>query len=109
MQPARAAHCRIAIDLGIFDHLKESGQAGITAKDLAIKTGADEVLISMLRNGYSNNKTSQDYVLTIPTERTMKHLAATNVVAEAGDDKYTATRLSDAFTEPRYRDGIIYT
>ncbi|KAI1440479.1 putative O-methyltransferase [Annulohypoxylon stygium] len=86
-EPARAAHCRIAIDLGIFDHLKESGQAGITAKDLAIKTGADEVLI----------------------KRTMKHLAATNVVAEAGDDKYTATRLSDAFTEPRYRDGIIYT
>ncbi|XDG05687.1 hypothetical protein ABKA04_005302 [Annulohypoxylon sp. FPYF3050] len=86
-EPARAAHCRIAIELGIFDYLKESGQAGVTAKDLAMKTGANEVLI----------------------KRTMKHLAATNVVAEAGDDKYTATRLSDAFTEPRYRDGIIYT
>ncbi|KAI1453937.1 putative O-methyltransferase [Annulohypoxylon moriforme] len=86
-EPAKAAHCRIAVELKIFELLKESGAQGISAKDLATKTGADEVLIG----------------------RTLKHLAAMNVVAESGADKYVATRLSDAFTEPRYRDGIIYT
>ncbi|XXG94868.1 hypothetical protein Hte_001127 [Hypoxylon texense] len=86
-EPARAAHCRIAVELKIFELLKESGERGVSAKDLATKTGADEVLIA----------------------RTMKHLAAMNVVAESGIDEYAATRLSDAFTEPRYRDGIIYT
>lgn len=32
-----------------------------------------------------------------------------NIVAESGVDRYAATPLSNAFTEPRYRDGIIYT
>ncbi|KAI1208147.1 putative O-methyltransferase [Annulohypoxylon truncatum] len=86
-EPAKAAHCRIAVELKLFELLKESGEQGMTAKDLATKTGADEVLLT----------------------RTLKHLAATNVVAETGDDKYIATRLSNAFTEPRFRDGIIYT
>ncbi|KAI1387563.1 putative O-methyltransferase [Hypoxylon trugodes] len=86
-EPAKAAHCRIAVELKLFESLKESGHQGISAKELAAKTGADEVLIS----------------------RTLKHLAATNVVAETGTDKYIATDLSNALTEPRFRDGIIYT
>ncbi|KAI0888386.1 putative O-methyltransferase [Annulohypoxylon maeteangense] len=86
-EPAKAAHCRLAVELKLFELLKGSGEQGITAKDLAVKSGADEVLIA----------------------RTLKHLAATNVVAESGTDKYIATRLSNAFTEPKYRDGIIYT
>ncbi|KAI2464645.1 putative O-methyltransferase [Annulohypoxylon bovei var. microspora] len=86
-EPARTAHCRIAVELKLFDLLKESGEQGSTAKELAAKTGADKILIT----------------------RTLKHLAATNVVAESGADKYIATRLSNAFTDPKYRDGIIYT
>ncbi|KAI0899293.1 putative O-methyltransferase [Annulohypoxylon nitens] len=86
-EPARAAHCRLAVELKLFELLEESGKQGTTAKELAAKTGADEVLI----------------------KRTLKHLAATNVVAEAGADRYIATRLSNAFAEPKYRDGIIYT
>lgn len=39
----------------------------------------------------------------------MKHLAAMNVIAESGTDAYTATPLSKALTEPRFRDGITYT
>ena len=39
----------------------------------------------------------------------MKHLAAMNVVAENGVDLFTATPLSKALTEPRFRDGITYT
>ncbi|KAI5860697.1 putative O-methyltransferase [Durotheca rogersii] len=65
-EPARAAHCRIAVELGIFELLKDSNQS---AKEVAAKTGADE-------------------------PRAMQ--------------KYAATRLSNALTEPRYRDGVIY-
>ncbi|CAH0043780.1 unnamed protein product [Clonostachys solani] len=86
-EPARAAHCRIAVDLKIPEHLQESGTAGISAQDLAAKTGANDVLIA----------------------RTMRHLAAMNIVAENGTDTYVATGLSNALTDPKYRDGIIYT
>ncbi|OTB15543.1 hypothetical protein K445DRAFT_60843 [Daldinia sp. EC12] len=86
-EPARAAHCRIAVDLRLFESLKESGEPGISGKDLAAKADADETLIA----------------------RTLKHLAAMNIVSETGDDKYVGTPLSNALTEPKYRDGIIYT
>ena len=36
----------------------------------------------------------------------MKHLAAMNVIAESDANAYTATPLSKALTEPRFRDGI---
>ncbi|KAI1380465.1 putative O-methyltransferase [Hypoxylon crocopeplum] len=86
-EPARAAHCRIGVELKLFEHLKGSGERGISAKELAAKANADGVL----------------------TERILKHLAAMNIIAESGTDSYVATRLSDALTEPKYRDGIIYT
>lgn len=96
------------MELKIFEHLKESGERGISAKDLATKTGADEVLIGMLESAVCWRR-DMFHVLTLRKARTLKHLAAMNVVAESGIDKYAATRLSDAFTEPRYRDGIVYT
>ncbi|KAI1498355.1 putative O-methyltransferase [Biscogniauxia marginata] len=86
-EPARAAHCRIAVELGLFELLKKEGAQGISAKGLAAKAGADGVLIS----------------------RIMKHLAAMNIVEENGVDTYMATRLSNSLTESNYRDGIIYT
>ncbi|KAI1085383.1 putative O-methyltransferase [Whalleya microplaca] len=85
-EPARSAHCRIAVELNLFELLKEGGTQGMSAKDLATKTGANEVLIS----------------------RTMKHLAAMNIVGENGPDTYVGTRLSNAFTEPKYRDGTSF-
>ncbi|KAI8956424.1 putative O-methyltransferase [Daldinia sp. FL1419] len=85
-EPARAANCRTAVDLKIFDHLKESGEAGATAKELAVKCGANEVLIS----------------------RTMRHLAAMNVINEKSEDTYSATPLAEALSESRYRDGILF-
>lgn len=39
----------------------------------------------------------------------MKHLAAMNVVLEVEPDTYAPSSLSNSLTEPRYRDGIIYT
>ncbi|KAI0852381.1 putative O-methyltransferase [Daldinia vernicosa] len=85
-EPARAANCRTAVDLNIFEHLKQSGEAGITAKELAAKCSADEVLIS----------------------RTMRHLAAMNVVSEKSENTYSATPLAEALSESRYRDGILF-
>ncbi|KAI1659016.1 putative O-methyltransferase [Daldinia decipiens] len=85
-EPARAANCRTAVDLKIFEYLNQSGEAGITAKELAAKCSADDVLIS----------------------RTMRHLAAMNVVSEKSEDTYSTTPLAEALSEPRYRDGIIF-
>ncbi|KAI9703066.1 MAG: hypothetical protein M1820_005938 [Bogoriella megaspora] len=86
-EPARAAHCRIAVELDFFTILRESGEGGISAKDLASKAGADQEL----------------------TARILKHLVATNIVGEKGTDVYVATPLTTALTEEKYRDGIIYT
>lgn len=41
--------------------------------------------------------------------RILKHLVAMNIVGESGVDKFVATPLSNALTESKYRDGIIYT
>jgi hypothetical protein len=87
LQPARSAHCRIAVDLNLFTHLNSSGPSGSTAAGLASKCGADAVLIS----------------------RILKHLAAMNIIIETAADTYASTPLSNAFTEERYRDGLIYT
>ncbi|KAK2613239.1 hypothetical protein N8I77_000163 [Diaporthe amygdali] len=87
-EPARNADCRTAIDLKLFELMKEDeeiGVQGVTAKELAGKAGADEVLIS----------------------RMMKHLAAMNVVGESGPDTYILLPFSRSLTEPRYRNGII--
>ncbi|KAK7734306.1 hypothetical protein SLS53_007956 [Cytospora paraplurivora] len=88
-EPARAAHCRIAVELKLFELLKDSGAAGISSRELAAKSGAHEVLIA----------------------RIMKHLAAMNIVGESPDstDGYTPTPLSNSLTEEKYRNGIIYT
>lgn len=39
----------------------------------------------------------------------MNHLTAMNIVSEINEDTYVATDLSNALTEQKYRDGIIYT
>lgn len=45
MQPGRAAWCRMAVDLQLFDHLKSAGNEGVSPNILATKVGADEVLL----------------------------------------------------------------
>ncbi|KAF7371025.1 putative O-methyltransferase [Mycena sanguinolenta] len=86
-EPARTAHCRIAVELKLFEYLKESGPEGISSQDLATRAGAHEVLIS----------------------RIMKHLAAMKIIREKSPDIYVSSSFSEALTEPKHRDGIIYT
>lgn len=38
----------------------------------------------------------------------MRHLAASHTVKELDANIYSGTPLSDAMTEPKYRDGLIY-
>ncbi|KAI1491131.1 putative O-methyltransferase [Biscogniauxia mediterranea] len=85
-EPARSAHCRIAVELKLFEILKDNDQ-GLSAKELAAKVNANDVLIA----------------------RILKHLVAMNIVGESSVDKFVATPLSNALTESKYRDGIIYT
>ncbi|KAL8818105.1 MAG: hypothetical protein Q9191_008014, partial [Dirinaria sp. TL-2023a] len=84
--PARTAAVRFAVDLDLFETLKEADQP-LSAGQLAKSSDADPALIA----------------------RTMKHLAAMKIVSEDGGNGYTSTATSDALTLPEYRDGIIYT
>ncbi|KAH8808630.1 putative O-methyltransferase [Xylogone sp. PMI_703] len=86
-EPARAAHCRTAIDLNLFDHLKESSTNGATSGELAKKTGAEKSLISRL----------------------MKHLAAMHVVQEKDTDNYAPTACSNAFTDKELQNSFVYS
>ena len=85
-QPARTAQCKVAVDVGLFERLGKQGAGGRTANQLAEECGVEMGLMSRL----------------------LKHLAAMNVVEEVSPDKYRATSLSEALTEPRSRDGITY-
>ncbi|KAL9636917.1 MAG: hypothetical protein Q9204_002070 [Flavoplaca sp. TL-2023a] len=85
--PTRFASTKIGVDLNLYEHLKNRNDNGATSKELAEASTANPTLVS----------------------RTMKHLAAMNVVKEIGPDRYTSTPFSDALTEPKYRDGITYT
>ncbi|KAF4614375.1 hypothetical protein G7Y89_g15363 [Cudoniella acicularis] len=85
--PARNAHCRIGVENGIFEHLKESGKQGASARALAEKAKADLPLIA----------------------RMLKHLSSMHVIKEKAANVYASTPLSDALVEPKFKDGIIYT
>lgn len=85
-KPARFATCKLAVDLKLFDMLAGNDNKPLSVEELAERSGADVRLIS----------------------RSMKHLAAMNIVRETGVDQYIATPLTKAFTKPEYRDGLIY-
>ncbi|KAB5560189.1 putative hydroxyindole O-methyltransferase [Coniochaeta sp. 2T2.1] len=86
-EPARTAHLRIAVDLDLFTHLRDSGPSGTTPSALSSVTGADPVLLN----------------------RMLKHLAAMNILSETESGNFASTPLSNAFAEERFRDGLLYT
>ncbi|MCJ1414442.1 hypothetical protein MMC32_000768 [Xylographa parallela] len=90
-EPARFAASQIAIDLKIFEKLKEAGGQGLSVSELEKATKADAALLAIPESA-----------------RTMKHLASMNIVSEKSIDVFTSTTLSNAFTEPKFRDGITY-
>lgn len=69
----------------IFQHLRDAGDLGLTAADLALKTGAEVLLL----------------------ERLMRHLVAMHVLSFSGG-KLHATPLSNGLAEERYQDSICF-
>ncbi|CAG8977285.1 hypothetical protein HYALB_00012977 [Hymenoscyphus albidus] len=86
-EPARNAHCRIGVELGIFELLKKAGEDGASTTSLAESSRVEGSLLA----------------------RMLKHLSAMHVIKEKGADTYASTPLSNAFVEPKFKDGIIYT
>jgi len=86
-EPANFAMVRIAIDLSIFETLKAAQGKSVTVTELSKPGNADPAFVL----------------------RMMRQMAAMNIVAEAAAGEFKATHLSDAFTEQRYRAGLIYT
>ncbi|QDS74400.1 hypothetical protein FKW77_005672 [Venturia effusa] len=82
-EPALAAHCKIAGQVKLFQHLKEAGDAGLSLAGLAEKTGVDIALLP----------------------RIVRHLVATNVVS-FHDSKVYGTRLSDGLAAENYKQSI---
>ncbi|KAK8015332.1 O-methyltransferase [Apiospora arundinis] len=57
-EPAKSAHIRLAVDVQLFQHLRDAGACGPSPEDLATKTGLDVLLL----------------------QRVLRHLTATKVV-----------------------------
>jgi len=76
---------RTAVDLSIFETLVKS-ETPKTIQQLARSTGADETLLG----------------------RILRYLARIDAVAEAGPEKYTATKISRAFTTAKGVSGAAF-
>lgn len=86
--------------------LKEKKDIGITTTELAKASHAHPTLICKPRTTWLQHSKFTKSIHR--TARTMKHLAATNIVGELGADHYVATPFCVALAEPKYRDGITY-
>ena len=85
IQPAKSAHCKLAVDVKVFQHLRDAGDAGISPEGLADKTGVQLPLLLRL----------------------MRHLVAMHMVS-LPDGKFHATPLSDGLAEEKYQDSIAF-
>jgi len=86
-EPANFALVRTAVDLQVFETLKNAGSTPVTVSALAKPANADPVFV----------------------HRLMRHLAAMDIVHEASANEFTSTGFTNALTEDRFRGGIIYT
>lgn len=86
-EPARNAALRTALELGIFDILRNAQNHAVSVLDITNTTGADATLIARL----------------------LKHLSAFHIITESSADSYTATPLSNTLCSvPGLRDGYKY-
>ncbi|KAK8085556.1 O-methyltransferase [Apiospora hydei] len=84
-EPAKSAHIRLAVDVNLFQHLREAGACGLTPESLSHKTGLDVPLL----------------------QRILRHLTATKLVAFQ-DGKWRGTPLTDGLAEQRYQHSIAF-
>ncbi|EED19306.1 hydroxyindole O-methyltransferase, putative [Talaromyces stipitatus ATCC 10500] len=84
-EPALSASIRIAVNVKLFQHLKESGESGLSAEVLSAKTGIDIVLL----------------------QRLARHLVAMHLLTFR-DGAFHATILSNGLAEENYQDSIAF-
>ncbi|KAE8143758.1 putative O-methyltransferase [Aspergillus pseudotamarii] len=84
-EPAQSAIIRLAVDVKLFQHLQEAGDAGLTPDALALKTGVDAVLLSRLA----------------------RHLVAMNLLA-FHDGAFHGTRLSNDLAAENFQHSISF-
>ncbi|CAN9409573.1 unnamed protein product [Alternaria alternata] len=79
----RSFWAEIAVEVKLFQHLKDAGEAGLSADDLARKTGVESTLL----------------------RRIMRHLIAMKVVAFS-NDRFLGSNLSDGLAAENYQKSI---
>lgn len=80
-----SAILRLAVDVKLFQHLRQAGELGLTALSLSEKTGIDIFLL----------------------ERLARHLVAMNIISYHGDAFYIST-LSNALAEENFQHSISF-
>lgn len=83
MKPALSAHCKFAVQVNLFQCLRDAGETGLNPEELAQKTGVDLVLL----------------------QRIMRHLIAMKIVFFS-DGKFKRTALSDGLAADNYQKSI---
>lgn len=79
IEPARTVATKMAIDMRLLENINEMGATGITTIRLAEQLGVDRWLL----------------------KRILRVLAATNVIAEVGADKWSSTSYSKELSASR--------
>ncbi|KAI8930402.1 hypothetical protein NX059_012482 [Plenodomus lindquistii] len=82
-RPALSAHCKVAVQVKFFQHLKSASDTGLRPSELAEKTSVDVVLL----------------------QRIMRHLIAMKVVTFSGG-KFFGTLLSNGRAAENYQRSI---
>jgi hypothetical protein len=80
-----SANIRLAVDVKLFQHLQEAGDAGLSASALSEKTGIDVVLLPRL----------------------VRHLVAMHIITYH-DGAFHVTKLSKSLAEERYQHSISF-
>ncbi|KAL1792466.1 hypothetical protein ACET3X_008973 [Alternaria dauci] len=82
-EPALSAHCKIAVEVKLFQHLKVAGEAGLSTDDLAQRTGVEPALL----------------------QRIMRHLIAMKVVSFF-NGRFLGSNLSHGLAAENYQKSI---
>lgn len=82
-QPALSAHCKFAVDVQLFQHLRDAGADGIGLEDLAQKTAVDPMLL----------------------QRILRHLIAMKMLSFS-HGRYHGTPLSDGLAAQNYQKSL---
>ena len=82
-QPALSAHCKYAVQVKLFQHLRDAGDDGVGSEELAEKTGTDVLLL----------------------ERIMRHLIAMKMITFF-KGRFFGTALSHGLAADNYQQSI---